>query len=280
MILVADSGSSKSDWRLIDQQQIKQFSCRGLNPDFNTTEEIFSEVNPLFSNDEKLNVKDHFFYGSGCSSFTRNKIVEDGLLPIFPNATIRIEHDLLGAARAACAKNAGLAGILGTGSNCCAFDGKQVTKEFRSGGFIIGDEGGGVDLGKRLVKGFIEGKMPSDLKDKFDFRYALSVDEILRKLYKEPQPNRFLASFSSFVFQHREHPYISDLIQNSFRAYFNEQVLRFEESASQPLSLVGSIAFYYHEFIRQVAKEVNVEIGQILEKPISGLALYHQELLD
>ncbi len=199
---------------------------------------------------------------------------------VFKNAQIKVKHDLLGAARASCGTEAGIAGILGTGSNCCLFDGKHVSREYRTGGYIIGDEGGGVNIGKRIIKAFIEDYMPNDLREKFDQRYALSVDDILENMYKKPSPNRFLASFSQFAFHHKEHPFISELIYRSFSAYFKNQVCRYPESKNLKLNLVGSIAFYYQEIIRKVAQEYKVAIGTIIEKPISGLSLYHTSISD
>lgn len=279
MILIADSGSSKTDWRLIDGKQVKQYSCKGLNPNFNSSNDVKLEVQSIFIDKTKNKAISYiYFYGSGCSSKGSNAIVEKGLAAVFPSAKILVEHDLLGAARAACGNEPGLAGILGTGSNCCLFNGSEVTREYRSGGFIISDEGGGVDLGKRIVKAFIEDYMPTDLREIFKKRYQLTVDDILQKLYKQPQANRFLASFSHFAFHHREHTFISEIIQASFRDYFSNQVLRHPEASQLKLSLVGSIAFYFQEYIRKIASENGVTIGTILEKPISGLSLYYSDL--
>jgi N-acetylglucosamine kinase-like BadF-type ATPase len=278
MILIADSGSSKTDWRLIENETIKQFSGIGLNPDFVDSIKVTSELHMTFEAVQKKEVAEIHFYGSGCSSESRNKVILDGMVDVFPNANINIYHDLLGAARAACGKNRGIAGILGTGSNCCLFDGEQVIQEFRSGGFIIGDEGGGVDIGKRVLKAFIEGRMDGDLERRFLKRYDTNVDEILDALYKKPHPNKYIASFSQFAFHHRENPYVAKLIQDSFRAYFQNMVSRYSEHQSIPLNLVGSIAFYYQETLRKVAGEFKVQIGNIIEKPISGLTLYHTAL--
>ena len=279
MIFIADSGSSKTDWRLVDGNKIVQYTCKGLNPDFNSTADIELEVASTFKNlSSTSSVKTIYFYGAGCSSDERSKIVERGLGAVFNDASIKVEHDLLGAARAACGNESGLAGILGTGSNCCLFDGKILTREYRTGGFIIGDEGGGVDIGKRIVKAYIEDYLPTDLRVVFNKRYMLSVDDILQKLYKEPQPNRFLASFAKFALHHKETAFISELLEQSFSAYFKNQVLRYPESKQLRLNLVGSIAFYFQEHIRKVGEKYSVRIGTSLEKPISGLTLYHSSL--
>ena len=279
MILIADSGSTKTDWRLIDGQNITQFTSIGLNPDFVTSEKVTEVVENTFGAVKGAHILEIHFYGSGCSSESRNDIIAAGLKIFFRNTEITIHHDLLGAARASCGKNAGIAGILGTGSNACLFDGREVVKEFRSGGYIIGDEGGGVDIGKRIIKKFIEGKFEdADILKRFKHRYKVSVDDILENLYRKPQPNKYLATFSQFAFHHRENPEISTLLESSFQAYFDNQVHRFHNSENLPLNLVGSVAFYYQEIIRKVAAKNGITINTILEKPISGLTLYHSEL--
>lgn len=280
MILIADSGSSKTDFRLIDNEQVTQFSSKGLNPDFQTSVSVKEEVQSVFTQELASQIKEVHFYGSGCSSKSRNKIIEDGLAPVFSAAEIIVEHDLLGAARAACGNQAGIAGILGTGSNCCSFDGENISKEYRTGGFIIGDEGGGVDIGKAVLKAFIEDYMPKELREKFDLRYQLTVDQLLENFYKKATPNRFIASFSRFAFHHREHPFMARLVHNSFDRYFQNQVLRHVTDQDLSLNLVGSIAFYFQEFIRKVGQERGIRVGTILEKPISGLTLYHQSISD
>lgn len=278
MILIADSGSSKTDWRLVNGKEVSQFSCMGLNPDFVDSIKVVQELNQTFNTIDKEGVSVVYFYGSGCSSESRNKVIADGIEMVFPNSVNYIYHDLLGAARAACGKNKGVAGILGTGSNCCLFDGNQITEAFRSGGFVLSDEGGGVDIGKRVLKAFVEGRMEEELENRFLKRYKTNVDEILYNLYKKPFPNKYLASFSQFAFHNKENAFVSELIQNSFRAYFENMVVRYSDYQNIPLNLVGSIAFYYQEIIRKVALEYGVQVGTILEKPISGLTLYHTEL--
>ena len=278
MILVADSGSSKTDWRLIDNEKIVQYACQGLNPDFNTVEMVAEAMGNTFSAEVFDQVSEIHFYGSGCSSKSRNRIIEEGLGMQFKNTGIYVYHDVLGAARAACGNREGLAGILGTGSNCCLYNGSEIVEEYRTGGFIIGDEGGGVYLGKKLIKAFIEERLPEDLRVKFDRRYSLTVDDILENLYKKEYPNRFLASFSQFVFHNKEHEFIAQLIYKCFEDYIDTQVLRYNKATQVRLCLVGSIAFYYQEYLRKVATNKGVTVGTILEKPISGLALYHSNL--
>jgi N-acetylglucosamine kinase-like BadF-type ATPase len=276
MKLIGDSGSTKTDWRLINQNQIiKQFSCKGLNPHFHSVESIAEELRSVFDLETTNEIKEIHFYGAGCSSSQKKVIVESGIRTVFLNSVIHIYHDLLGAARASCGKYKGLAGILGTGSNCCLYDGNEIIKEFKSGGDIIGDEGGGVDIGRKIIKAFIEEEMPKELVLKFEKKYNLSYDDILTSLYKKSYPNKFLAQFSRFAYHNRTHPFVQELIQNCFRAYFMVQVSRYPNYQSNALGLIGSIAFYYQDIIRSVAEEFGVSVGTIIEKPISGIALYH-----
>tara|TARA_B100001109_G_C18860803_1_gene473879 strand:- start:2606 stop:3505 length:900 start_codon:yes stop_codon:yes gene_type:complete len=278
MKVIADSGSSKTDWFLIDgNRTLERFETKGFNPYFHTTDSIVSEIGDTFQSLTLEEVKEVHFYGAGCSSKERMDLVKEALESVFDGVKIFVSHDLLGSARAACGKQKGLAGILGTGSNCCSFDGVEIIDSFPSGGYSIGDEGGGVNLGRRMLKAYIEDYLPEDLRIAFDRKYATNVDEILVNLYKKPFPNRYMASFSRFTYHHREHPFVSEQILEEFTAYFSNQVMRFKQAQEWPLSLVGSVAFYYHEYIRIVAEQFGVQIGTILEKPISGLCLYHQE---
>ncbi len=277
MILVADSGSSKTDWRLIQQNgKIKPFESKGLNPYFNTESNIIAVLDNTFEGIEHSKVEVIYFYGSGCSSLESKEIVKQALKKVFTAANIHVFHDLLGSARAACGKNAGLAAILGTGSNCCVYNGNEIIESRPSGGYILSDEGGGVNLGKRLLKAYIEKDLPLDLNTAFEKRYGYSSEDILEHIYKKPHPNRFMAQFSRFIYHHRENHFIAQLIEKEFIAFFEHQVLRYDEALELPLNLVGSIAFYYHEFIRAIAAEKGVRVGTILEKPISGLSLFHQ----
>ncbi len=279
MILVGDSGSTKTDWRLIENNQIKsQHACKGLNPHFHSSDTILEEIKICFDLELSNQVSEVHFYGSGCSTDEKKQIVSKGFKAHFTKAKLFIEHDLLGAARAACGKQKGLSGILGTGSNCCLYDGISIIQENRSGGFMIGDEGGGVHIGKLVLKNYIEKRFSEDLMNRFEKRYQTNYDEILTNLYKKTYPNRYMASFSRFAYHNRKEQVIQEMILNCFRAYFENQVCRFEAHQKLPLNLVGSIAFYYQDLIRAVAEEYTVRIGAILEKPISGIANFHLDL--
>lgn len=276
-VLIADSGSSKTNWCLLDTSGILQrVNSIGLNPDFHSRESIFSEVEEMKSQLEDQTPTMIYFYGSGVSSNARKRNIVDAFKFHFQKASINVEHDLLGAARAAHANNEGLVGILGTGSNCCGYDGKRITEEYRSGGYIIGDEGGGVYLGKLLLKSYIEERLDSSLRMEFEKKYGLDTDQILHNIYKEAFPNRFIASFSHFALQWKSHPQIKAMIEENFNRYFEINVSRFHNYQKLKLGLIGSIANVFQEEIKVSADKYGVQLGNIVKNPIEALAEYHQ----
>ena len=275
-MLIAESGSTKTDYRLIlSEERIIQIEGEGIHPYMEDEEKITAKLRQTFSSHPIEEVKEIFYYGTACSSEENRKKVKNAFSTLFQQAEVQVEHDLLGAARAACGRNAGLAGILGTGSNCCLFDGENIVEEFPSSGYILGDEGGGVFMGKILLKDFIENRMPTEIRERFVQRYNLSRHEILQRLLGEERANKFIASFAMFLYHHREHPYIHGIVQHNFKKYFEVQVSSFSDYRKYQLNLVGSIAFYFQEYIRDIADQQGISIGSVLEKPIAGLTLYH-----
>ena len=280
MILIADSGSTKTDWRLIDEnKQIQQFSTQGINPYFNTTEQIAgvlkSELLPQlhFSTlDFELST---FFYGAGCRVEDKKRIVELALSEVFPKSKIEINTDMLGAAHSLCGKNAGIAAILGTGANTCYYDGSKIVENRTSAGFILGDEGSGAHIGKTFIQAFLNDELPKDIAERFVARFKLSKDDIIHAVYRQPMPNRFLASFSKFIYQNLKEQFIIDLVANCFHQFFDKHICRYERHKELKLSCTGSVAFYYSNILRAVALEKGVSIDTITETPIAGLTLYH-----
>ena len=282
MILIADSGSTKTDWRLIDaNKKILQFATQGINPYFNTTEQILSvlksELIPEL-NFELSNVElSTFFYGAGCRVEDKKKTVELALSEIFPKSKIEIHTDMLGAAHSLCGKNSGIAAILGTGANTCNYDGKNIIENRTSGGYILGDEGSGAHIGKTFIQAFLNDELPKKLSDRFFERFKLSKDDIIDAVYRQPMPNRFLASFSKFIYQNLKEQYIVDLVANCFNQFFDKHICKYEKHKELKLSCTGSVAFYYSNILRAVALEKGVSIDTITETPIAGLTLYHLE---
>lgn len=280
MILIADSGSTKTDWRLIDEnKQIQQFSTQGINPYFNNSEHIISllksELIPQLKSEIWNLESEIFFYGAGCRVEDKKKIVQVALSEVFPKSKIEINTDLLGAAHSLCGKNAGIVAILGTGANTCYYDGSKIVENRTSAGFILGDEGSGAHIGKTFVQAFINDEMPKEIADRFVARFKLSKDDIIDAVYRQPMPNRFLASFSKFIYQNLKEQYIIDLVAGCFHQFFDKHICKYEKHKELKLSCTGSVAFYYSNILRAVALEKGVSIGTVTETPIAGLTLFH-----
>lgn len=283
MILIADSGSTKTDWRLVDDnKKIHQLSTTGFNPYFQDTEDISKELreNLLPAISSALpgftgNDLEIFFYGAGCSSEAKCAIVHKAIKENFPSAAIEVDHDLLGAARAVCGREEGIASILGTGSNTCYYDGEKIVENVASLGFILGDEGSGAYIGKRFVQDFLNKEMPLAISQRFYERFKLTKEDILDAVYKQPRPNKFLASFSKFIYQNQKEQYIIDLVAQCFRDFFDKHICKYEKHKEVQMHCVGSVGFYYSNILRAVAVEKGVAVGRIIETPIAGLTLYH-----
>jgi len=282
MILIADSGSTKTDWRLIDdKKQIHPFQTQGISPFFQTEKEIVGLLkNELLSTNTFPKDKDiHkiYFYGTGCKAEDKKQIVKNALADCFSNCFITIESDLLGAARALCGNQKGIAAILGTGSNTCLYDGQRITENRTSSGFILGDEGSGAHIGKTFIQAFLNDELPEALAGRFVERFKLSKDDIIDAVYRKPFPNRFLASFSKFVYQNLKEQYMIDLVSNCFYQFFDKHICKYPEHKQVQLNCVGSVAFYYSNILRAVALNKGISTGIIIESPIAGLAIYHIE---
>ncbi|MFZ1495706.1 MAG: hypothetical protein WAS72_01540, partial [Saprospiraceae bacterium] len=276
MIAVVDSGSTKSDWVFLSPEG-KEISTNtmGFNPFFHNEAKIASEVisNPVIQQYAKT-VKDVYFYGAGCSDAMRSKIVERGLSHVFENANIVAEHDLLGAARALCGNQAGIACIIGTGSNSCLYDGEKIIDNITNLGFLLGDEGSGSYLGKMLVQGYFYREMPSDLVRLFEEKYPEGKRTIINKIYTEGA-NVYLAAFSNFYAQHPTHPYLQQLITKGFIDFLTRHVVKYENYKMYPVSFVGSVAFYYQDILKDCLEKLNLQFGNIIQKPIQKLVSYH-----
>ena len=277
MILLADSGSTKTTWVLLDGKEVvKTIQTAGLNPYFHTVESVVTELEsfllPLISG---TNVKEIHFYGAGCSTETKVDLLKTAMQRHFREASISVYHDILGAARALLGKGEGIACILGTGCNASYYDGEEIYSRVPSLGYLFGDEGAGSNLGKLFMEKYLKDKLPADLKTDFERQYSLSLEQILDALYNKPYPNRFLASFSEFIGPRRHHPFLHDLVRSSFEAFFEEQVKKYKEWKTVPVSFVGSVAFFYQDILLSVAESQKVKVGKILKSPMEGLIEFH-----
>lgn len=278
MLLLADSGSTKTDWRLIGADgSIAQARTAGFNPFYQDSAAVAAELaqhlRPLVTEA----VSEVFFYGAGITDATRGAVIADGIRRVFPE-TERIEthSDMLGAARALCGRERGIACILGTGANTCLADDGEIREQVRSLGFWLGDEGSGGFLGKTLVTHFLHNELPADLDARFRRRYPDCTREtVLDHAYRQPFPNRYFAGFSKFLFDHRQHPFAHGLVAGAFGLFFEKYVEKYPEARSLKIHFTGSVAFYYNDILRQVAAGRGLTLGIVSESPISGLTLYH-----
>ena len=278
-ILIADSGSTKTDWRLASADgQSRAIQTDGFNPYYQKTEQIADLLTvQLLPQLQGTSITSVFFYGAGCSGPAVNGIVADALQAVLPGLqTVTVNSDMLGAARAAMGHERGIACILGTGANACCYDGATITRGIQSLGFWLGDEGSGGYLGKTLVRDFFQNRLPDDLHEAFQARYALDRPTLLENAYQKPFPNRYFAAFTPFLSDHLTHPYIVRFLTDAFTLFLTTYVKRFPESGEWPVHFVGSVAYYFANPLKQAVTEVGLHMGQIIKAPAGRLVDFHK----
>jgi N-acetylglucosamine kinase-like BadF-type ATPase len=277
--LIADSGSTKTDWRLVGSDgKILAFQTDGINPYYQTTEQITDMLRmQLLPVLPESAVSAVFFYGAGCSGPAVNPIVVDALRVVLPTAqTVDVNSDMLGAARAAAGHEPGIVCILGTGSNACCYDGRQIERGILSLGFWLGDEGSGGYLGKTLVRDFFQERLPADLRNAFQDRYALDRPTLLENAYQKPFPNRYFASFTPFLSQNIEHPHVVGLVTDAFESFLTTYVRRVPEANAWPVHFVGSVAHYFAELLQRTVSQTGLIMGRVLPAPAERLVVFHK----
>ncbi len=278
MIIVADSGGSKIDWRLLKKDgTIGQANSVGFNPYYQPIEHLKTITEESLLPQVQEEVSKIFFYGTGVSSEKNVQSIQAVFLNYFPKATIEVGWDLLAAARALCGHEPGIACILGTGSNSCLYDGEKIIDNVANLGWILADEGSGTYLGKQLVFNYFRKEMPETLAKQFQARFPWSREEVLEKVYQQEKPGAFLASFAKFIFQHLKEPYCYQLAYQAFSDFFENNIMKYENYANLKVHFTGSIGFYFSDVVRQVANDKGITVKNILEGPIAGLTLYHQK---
>lgn len=280
MILIADSGGSKTDWRLVSKKgDIEQASAPGFNPYYQPIEDLKKNVQEILIPriSEQDAVDQIYFYGAGVSSEKNQLTIKNAFLEFFPEAQIEIGWDLLAAARALCGKEPGIACIMGTGSNSCLYDGKNIIDNVANLGWILADEGSGANVGRKFLVDYLRKKLPDSLAKQFQARFPLTREQFLEKVYQEEKPSAFLASFMKFIFQHLKDPYCYNLMYKSFAEFYENNVMQYANYENLKVHFTGSIAFYFSDILRQVANDKGITVKNILEGPIAGLTLYHTQ---
>ncbi len=274
--LIADSGSTKTEWCLLKGNKRNIFITHGLSPYFvnrNEIENILREhVLPVAA---KSAVKEIYFYGTGCKNPVNIQMVKKAFNTIFPEAIVSIDNDLSGAAKALCGNDKGIACILGTGSNSCYYNGKRIIKNSPGIGYILGDEGSGAYLGKKVIQHFLYNIFDEDLHARFDTKFVTNNNEILNAVYTQPLPNRYLASFAVFLADNRGHYMIENIIEDGLDDFFTTHILKYKESYELPIHFTGSIAFGFKDILVEICKNYKLRLGTVLKSPMEGLIKYH-----
>ena len=278
MILIADSGSTKTDWCVVENgQPIQQISTKGINPFFQSEEEISNEIATSLLPQLKTNALDAvYFYGAGCGFPDKIAMVHRAITKHLQiKREVEVNTDMLAVAHGLCQHEAGIACIMGTGSNSCYYDGKQIVSNVSPLGFILGDEGSGAVLGKLLVGDILKNQMTPELKEKFLKQFGLTPADIIDHVYRKPFPNRFLASLSPFLAQNIDEPCIHALVLGSFKSFLKRNVMQYENFRNSKVHFIGSVAFYYKTILAEAAQEMNIQLGTIIKSPMEGLIKYH-----
>jgi len=277
-VLIADSGSSKTEWCLITGKKKLSISTQGLSPYFLNATQIEAVLrNELVVKMKKITPDAIHFYGTGCSNPDNVKMMKAAIRKVFPGATVQVDHDLLGAARALCGHEKGIACILGTGSNSCFYNGKKIMKNSPGLGYVLGDEGSGTYLGKKVLQYYLYKTFDPDLMDRFEAKYKTDTREILDNVYKKPLPNRYLAGFTQFLVENRGHFMVENIIEDGFNDFFFNHLYKYRESWTMPLHFTGSVAHGFRDVLKELCNSYELHLGKVLKTPMEGLIKYHQQ---
>ncbi|MEM9981707.1 MAG: N-acetylglucosamine kinase [Bacteroidota bacterium] len=274
-ILIADSGSTKTIWALIEKENTFQTTTEGINPYYQDKQAIVQTILEVAEQSKDYDIEKIYFFGAGCSNKTQQNKVESAIQVAFPNTQIRVAHDMLGAAIGLCKREEGIACILGTGANACLYDGTDIIKQAPNYGFWLGDEGSGGNLGKKLIIDYLHHDMPKALRQVLQYTYQLERDVILEQAYQKNFPNRYFAQFSKFLKEHLEETYCQNLVANSFNEFFEKYIKKL--ATKWPLFFVGSVAVSFEEILRSVAKDHDFNVALTEKDPIEGLIQYYQQ---
>ncbi len=278
MIIIADGGSTKTSWCLIDDEGKKiLFNTEGYNPYFSDTAYIVSSMKKNMPSDLPVDkIKEVYYYGAGVHNDEKAQILNKAMQAIFIKAKVEVGHDLLAAARALLGAKRGFVAILGTGTNTCIYDGEYVEQNIDSLAYILGDEGSGCYIGKKLLGDYVRGYMPKNVRDTFVETFQLTPDDILNAVYTKPLPNRFCASFSKFVYDITVNiEYSRNLVKSSFDDFFKNLVSHYPNYTDYEFNCIGSVGYNFRNVLAEVANEYGMTMGKILRSPIDDLVLYH-----
>ena len=281
MILVADSGSTKTEWKIIKNgNPEKSLFSAGINPYFLTSDEIYDLLKKEIPEISGKSFDKIYFYGTGCNTESKNSVVSEAIVKFCSSDDILIGTDLLGAARSLCQNDPGIACIMGTGSNSCYYDGKIIAANVSPLGYILGDEGGGAVLGRKLVSAVLKKQVSQNVIDLFFNAYRITPADILEKVYMKPFPNRFLGQFARFISANIHFSELQEIVTSSFDEFIIRNILQYPESSTLPVHFTGSISFHFKPFLEELLKHHNLQPGKITLSPMEELINYHLTNLD
>lgn len=274
--LIADNGSSKCSWSLLENGKKRRLSTDGLNPYFHTKEDILNALNTkIISKLKDIHIDAVYFYGTGLADPKAKTMMRSVLKKLFQRAAITVDTDLTGAAIATCGQQKGVISILGTGSGCAYFTGKKLGKVQNGLGFILGDEGSGAHLGRKVLQYYLYNTFDDELMHRFEQSYEADRAFILNEVYQGQNPNRFLAGFSRFLSENRGHFMIENILEDCLNEFINQHIYKFREAWTTPLHFVGSVAYAYKDVLKELCNNYELELGQILKNPIDGLEVFY-----
>lgn len=275
--LIADSGATKCEWCLLHNGRKKTLFTQGMSPYFLNSQQVQGILlNELLPKLKGQAIDQIFYYGTGCLDPRNAKMMKAAIAKVFTDTSVHVEQDLTGAAKSVCGHTKGIANILGTGSNSCYFNGKKIVKNSPGLGYVLGDEGSGAYLGKKVIQYYLYGTFDEDLRYKFNDKYKTSAAEILETVYRKPLPNRYLASFCLFLAENRGHYMIENIIEDGLNDFFFTHLCKFSESWKLPIHFVGGVAYGFRDIVKELCNSYEFELGKIIKNPMEGLIEYHR----
>lgn len=276
MKLIIDAGSTKMEWILLDGNVVKQrFQTEGFNPNYSDRQCL---VETCHGASLPNGIQSIHYYGTGCGNEQNCQIIKEVFQGRFPDAEIHVTHDLMAACHAVLGHEKGIACILGTGSNSCHYDGENITEKAVSLGYMVGDEGSGMHIGREMVRAYFYGFMPKDLRQRFDAEYHLELKDFIQHLYHEAQPSKYLATFAKFAGENQSHPYINGLVKGCFKDFIEAFILRYENCESMKICFIGSVAFHFQDILKESLREYGLTLEEVMQAPAEGLIKYYQSL--
>lgn len=274
--LIADSGATKCEWCLLAADKKKKIITQGISPYFLNAEQIVDLLQKeLLPKLKGIEVDEVYYYGTGLSNPNNVKTVKTAMKRLFPGSSLEATHDLMAAARALCGNQKGVACILGTGSNSCYYDGKKIVKNSPGLGYVLGDEGSGSYLGKKVIQYYLYNTFDEDLRARFDAKFVTTPIEILENVYKKPMANRYLASFAIFLAENRGHYMVENIIEDGLNDFIINHLYKYRETWTLPIHFAGSIAFGFRDVLKELCSSYELEMGTVLKNPMQGLIEYH-----